>query len=158
MHLQYQDPFNHQTLILQWQEHPRGAELRLSGPGFQPEGFSIGVYSLTTLATIRSAILDQKPTPEHSWAGAPGVYGPLYNFMKPVKFANRQGPATVLAIHAEKWTEYSQTVQRCLRLPPRTVTIHEQGERTWWRWLGRYPAVVVCAFLAYAKECDAPQA
>ena len=150
MRLQYQDPLDHQTLILQWHPHPRGAELRVSGPGFQPQGFSIGVYSLAALANIRSAILDQKPTPKHSWAGAPAFYGPLYTFIKPTKFANRQGPATVLAIHAEEWTEYSRTVQNCLRLPPRTVTIHEQGERTWWRWLGRYPAVVVCAFLAHA--------
>ena len=147
MRLQYRDPFDNTTMILNWHPHPRGAELRVSGPGFQPQGFSIGVYSLAALADIRSAILDQKPTAKYSWARSPQLYSPLYTFTKPAKFARGQGAATVLAIHAEEWTEWST---RALNFFPRTVTLHEQGKRTWWRWMGRYPAVVVCAFLAHA--------
>jgi len=145
MKLRYEDTVHTPTvMILEWQLHRKGAQLIIKGPSFQPSGFSIGVYSTSSLQQVVNQFTGQEPHPKHDWASTPRVYDALYTFTRPKRYAPRQGPQTRLAIHAERWEDYGPWITI---FPPRTVTIHEQSERCFWRWLGRYSFAAICEFL-----------
>jgi hypothetical protein len=145
-------------LILAWWTHPVGAELLLQGKGFVAPGFSLGIYSLTQLAAVRLHFARQEP--ERVDPLGRQYFAPCYTFTKPAKFAPLQGHETRLAIHAEGW-RYDPKGWIIPR-GERTVTIHEQGERTPWRWLGRYEMGGLVVFLRegmdVCKRQEAPSA
>jgi len=147
MKLKYHDN-NNQPIILEWLNSNKGLELLIKGPGFSIKGFSIGFYSAQQLQSVLDRFINQQPVPKYDWSNHPQLYPPIYTFTKPIKFAPRQGHATRLAIHADKWEIWEVWDSFSLR-SPRTITIHEQGERTWWRWLGRYRFWDTCEFLKH---------
>lgn len=142
---------------MEWRRRDQGGGVRLvvTGPAFARGGFSLGVYSAEALSKIADSFDQQKPKPRQICEGLYDErdlrYDPLYTFTKPTKFANAQGHDTRLAIHAEAARETKYWWQREL-YGPRTATIHEQGERCFWRWLGRYPITDLCAFLRAATD------
>lgn len=141
-------------LILAWRAHPVGAELLLQGKGFVAPGFSLGAYSLAQIASVRLRFAQQEP--ERVDTLGRQYFAPCYTFTKPAKFAPLQGHETRLAIHAEAWrcNPAGWVTPRGLR----TVTLHEQGERTPWRWLGRYEMGVVVLFLREGMDvCRRPE-
>lgn len=128
--------------ILAHRPHPLGVELLLQGKGFQGEGFSLGVYSRAALLGVIDSFGNQEPTKRDFFSRK--IYEAAYTFTKPVKFAPRQGHKTRLAIHVSAWTDYG------LYSPlydPRTVTLHEQGERAHHRFIGRFRLESVRAFI-----------
>lgn len=141
-------------LILAWRAHEVGAELLLQGRGFVAPGFSLGVYSSAQLAAIRLLFAQQEPERVDMFGRQD--FAACYTFTKPAKFAPRQGHETRLAIHAERW-RYDPTGWVIPR-GERAVTIHEQGERTPWRWLGRYEMGGVVLFLREGMDaCKRPE-
>lgn len=140
--LRYRDDYRtNQVMILEWRLHEKGIELLVGGPGFEIGGFSIGIYARRQIQNVLDTFTNQHSIPKYDWVEHPRLYTAIYTFTKPVKFASYQGHKTRLAIHAEEWTEYDSIA--------RTVTVHEQGERSWWRWLGRYRFWDACEFLRH---------
>lgn len=119
--------------ILAHRAHPCGVELLIQGKGFQGEGFSLGIYSRADLLSVIDRFNNQEPA-SYDFFRRP-FYEAVYTFTKPAKFASRQGHETRLAIHAGQWRQ--QEIYSPLYFP-REVTLREQGERAFHRFLGRY--------------------
>ena len=147
--LRYKDNIYHQEIRLAWHPHQKGAELRIHGSGFEPTGFSIGVYAAGQLQRVLDQFNNRTSRPKYSWQNWPLVYPAVYTFTRPVKYAKLQGAETRLAIHAE---EYEDSRYSYNYFPRPTATIDEFDGRIPWRWLGRYPLVSVCAFLESGIE------
>jgi hypothetical protein len=137
MKLSYKAHTGH-VQILGWQQRRQGAELLLTGPGFQAAGFSLGTYSPAHLRRALDALTNAPPRPRYEWARYPIIHRGVYTFTKPARFAACQGHDTRLAISTPDWEDHGDRWPGVSPFAPRTAALYMLGTPYDYRFLGRF--------------------
>lgn len=126
--------------VLAWRQHRRGAELLLTGPGFQPAGFSLGVYAPGDLQRTLDTLNSAPARPRCPWAPSPRnvIYDHVYTFTKPARFAPCQGHQTHLGIHAPEYSNIGEDWIGGSPFSPRVAIIYMLGQPYVHRHLGNF--------------------
>jgi hypothetical protein len=147
--------------ILGWQRRREGAELLLTGPGFQPAGFSLGTYAPAALQRALDALICAPFQPARDWMSHPVEYKDVYTFTPPARFAACQDHETYLSVHAPAWTDHGDGH----RLPgstggfnpPRTAVLYMIGTPYFHRVLGHFHFEHALAFLREGIATGTPR-